>query len=264
MKLFKLIYLTSVLTIFFQMHIFATDSVITLFIKQDLQKNRPEVDERPVELVSTKLVQPSYVFGIASNLSLLPTGGIDGISAVYLGFIATSNKNGQISFPRKHQSDQIYLLVTPKIIPTFMIAPALIHHWEIDPSQPVEMYEINRKKDKKLNTYYFDVTNLKDAIKDSHTDRKTAEKYKNILISKEAIPLNTIALLTNPANITIPTGITLNHYSTNFILPDLIAKNGIDTTENSLYTLSIKQYFEQINIESKNDSPKIATIIANQ
>ena len=264
MKSFKIIYLISFFNIMFYGHIHAVDTVITLFIKQAEKAISQEIEYRPIENVSEKLIQPSFVFGKPKNLPLAMGDGIDGINATYLGYITTSNKNGQITFPRKQQSDQIYILITPKILPNFIVGPTLIHHWEIDPSQPVEMYEVNRKKDKKLNTYYFDVINLKEAIKDSSTPKKDAQNYLNILTSKDAIPLNTITLLTNPANIIVPVGITLNHYSTNFILPTLTANNEIDTTENSLYTLSIKQYFEQINIESKNDSPKIATIIGNQ
>ena len=264
MKSFKLIFLISFFSIMFYGHIYAVDTVITLFIKQAEKISPQEIDNRPIELVSEKLIQPSFVFGKPKHLAPSNNEGIAGINATYLGYITTSNKNGQITFPRKQQSDQIYILITPKILPNFIVGPTLIHHWEIDQSQPAEMYEVNRKKDKKLNTYYFDVINLKEAIKDPSTPKKDAQNYLNILKSKDAIPFNTITLLTDPANITVPMGITLNNYSTNFILPTLTANNEFDTTENSLYTLSIKQYFEQINIESKNDSPKIATIIGNQ
>jgi len=264
MKSFKIIYLMSLTSIIFHTNSHATDSIITFFIKKAQTEAITLNDQRPIELVSEQLTQPEFVFGLPSKLYSTVSEGVPGITAIYLGYITTSNKNGQISFPRKQQNDQMYVLITPQILPTFMIAPSLIYDLAIDPSQPVEMYEINRKKDKKLNTYYFDVINIKKAIKNKNTDKKTMQKYINILTSKTGIPLNTIILLTDPANINIPTGISLNHYSPNLILPTFTMHHEIDTTENSLYTLSIKQYFEQINIESKNDSPRVMTIIANQ
>ena len=67
----------------------------------------------------------------------------------------------------------------------------------------------------------------------------------------------------HPDQIEVPVGISLNTYSTNLILPELQAIKP-DTVKNSLYTLSIKQYFEGITIEKKSDTLNIASMIMNQ
>jgi len=263
MKSFKLIYLIGTLQIIFYTNIHCIDNVITFFINHPPIEKTKEIDSYSTESISRKLMQPGYLFGTPKKESLNEPRGFDGINAMYIGYITSSNKNGQLSFPRKQQSDEIHLLITPQIIPQFMIAPSLIYAWNIDTSQPMAMYQINRKKHKKLDTYYFDIKNINDIINDTTTDHETVMKYKNILDGTNAIPFNTITLIANPENIHVPEGISLNHYSPNFILPTLTAKN-VKTTEHSLYTLTIKQYFEQINIESKCETSKIATIIANQ
>lgn len=263
MKSFKLIYLIGTLQFIFHTNINAIDNVITFFINHAPIEKTNKIDSYPIESVSKKLMQPRYLFGTSNKESLIEPRGFNGINAMYIGYVTTSNKNGQLSFPRKQQTDEIHLLITPKILPLFMIAPSLIYGWNIDTSQPMAMYQINRKKHTKLDTYYFDIKNINDIINDSATDDETKMKYKKILDGTNAIPFNTVTLIADPENIQVPQGISLNHYSPNFILPTLTAKD-VKTTEHSLYTLTIKQYFEQINIESKSESSKIATIIANQ
>ncbi|MBP6869598.1 hypothetical protein KBC04_01830 [Candidatus Babeliales bacterium] len=225
----------------FQTEINAENAVITFFIKEEIQKKEEPVvvNER---FMSKKLSQPSFIKAIGKDRSWLDQPGVDGLQASYLGYITISDKNGQITFPRQQQSDTIYLLVTPQMQAEFMLSPTLIHHWIVNKNSPYAFYEISRKKNKKLNTYYFDI--------------------KKIEIPKK-VPLNIITIYAHPDHIQVPVGILLNTYSTNFILPELQAKK-INTVKNSLYTLSIKQYFEQINIESKNDMPTITTMVTNQ
>lgn len=263
MKKFNLVYVMGLSTILFHAQMHTVDTVITFFIKNDQTQDTESIDQNVTEVVSGKLTQPSYIMKHNSNPVSSELDGVRGIPAVYLGYLATSNKNGQVSFPRKQQSDTIHLLITPKIQPIFMLHPTLIHHWQIDSSQPVEMYEINRKKDKKLNTYYFDTINIKQAIQTKTFDDAKSETYKSILAGKQAIPLNTVTIFSDPTSMNVPTGVTYNYYSPNFILPTLSAKE-VDRTENSLYTLSIKQYFEQVGILSKSDGANLATILANQ
>lgn len=241
MKTFKYILFFTMIKIFCYHKIDASNAVITFFIKEKLEKKENTTTYNE-QLISKKLAQPSFIKAISKDRSWLHQPGVDGIQASYLGYITTSDKNGQITFPRIHQSDTVHLLVTPQIEPEFMISPTLLHHWITKNRQPADYYQIDRKKNKKLNTYYFDV--------------------KKIEIPKDIEP-NVIILYADPNHIEIPLGILLNTYSTNFILPEIQAKK-IDIAKNSLYTLSIKQYFEQIDIESKNDMPTITTMVLNQ
>jgi len=242
MKIFKCAFLVVAIGLIFQPTLKSSDSVITFFIKPEPQKEQPKVQKSYGRFISESLGQPSFIKAIGEDRSWLRQPGVDGIQASYLGYITISNKNGQISFPKKQQRDVMYLLVTPEVQPKFMISPTLIYDWVIKNDSPAAFYEITRKMNKELEIYFFDV--------------------KKIDIPKE-IPLNTITVYANPNEIEVPVGISLNSYSTNFILPDLQAKK-IDTVKNSLYTLSIKQYFEQINTENKNEMPSIATMIMNQ
>ena len=241
MKSFRCILFIASVGLLYNPEINCVQAVITFFIREEAQKKDDPILYNDA-YISQKLIQPSFIKAIGKDRSWLHQPGVDGLQASYLGYIATSDKNGQITFPRQQQSDTIYLLVTPQIQPEYMLSPTLIHHWITKKNHPAACYEINRKKNKKLNTYYFDI--------------------KKVDIPQD-IEHNTIIIYAHPDHIKVPVGILLNTYSTNFILPELQAKK-IDIAKNSLYTLSIKQYFEQINIESKNDMPTITTMVLNQ
>ncbi len=240
MKSFKCLFLTLTIGLLLPLKIETVDSVITFFIKEKTtnKKKNKNLNER---FISISLEQPSFINAVGKDRSWLDQPGVDGIQASYLGYIATSDKNGQITFPRLQQSDTIPLLITPEIEPEFMIQPTLIHNWITKHNRPTAYYEISRKKHKGLETYYFDVKRLK--------------------VPRD-IPENTLIIFAHPNHIHVPVGISLNTYSTNFILPELQAEK-VDTAKNSLYTLSIKQYFEQINIENKKNASNIATMVVN-
>ena len=241
MKSFRYVFFIVAIELVCQSKIEATDAVITFFIKEKTPKKKKN-HRHNITTVSQALVQPSFIRAVGKDRSWLNQPGADGIPVSYLGYIAITDKNGQVIFPRKQQSDVMYLLITPEVDPEFMISPTLIHHWITKNNQPATFYKISRKKNKHVNTYYFDIQKLP---------------------VPQDIPLNTITIYAHPDNIHVPTGIVLNTFSTNFILPELEAEKD-DTIKNSLYTLSIKQYFEQINIESKNDVTSIATMVVNQ
>lgn len=227
--------------IIFQTKIKADDAVITFFIKEQKQE-QAKLQVHNKKTTSVSLVQPSFIRAVGKDRSWLHQPGVDGLQASYLGYIMTSDRNGQVTFPRHQQNDTMYLLVTPEIEPEFMINPTLIHHWITKNNVPIAFYEITRKKNKKLKIYYFEV--------------------KKMPIPHD-IPMNTITIYAHPDQIQVPLGISLNTYSTNFILPELQAKK-IDSVKNSLYTFSIKRYFRPIDIESKNDGLNIATMVMNQ
>jgi hypothetical protein len=240
MKSFKIVFLIIISTCISSQKI-KSNAVITFFIKEKKVKEIKSENHNE-RIVSKSLQQPSFVHGIEKDRSWLDQPGVDGLYASYLGYLTVSDKNGQITFPRQQQNDIIHLLITPEVQPEFMISPTLIHNWITKKKSPADFYEINRKKNKKLQTYYFDIKKIK---------------------IPEKIPMNTIIIYSDPDTINLDTGIFLNTYSTNFILPDLQAKK-INSIKNSLYTLSIKQYFEQINIESENDMQTISSMVMNQ
>lgn len=240
MKRFKCLFFILVTLWTFQTHIRAVDAVITFFIKE--KKSKPKTYRHSNEkMVSQSLSQPSFINAVSKDRSWLNQPGVDGLRASYLGFMATSDKNGQISFPRMQQSDTIYILITPEIEPEFMIKPTLIHNWMTKHNRPTALYEVTRKKNEKLKTYYFEI--------------------KRLPVPQD-IKENTIIIFAHPNHIEVPIGITVHKDSPNLILPELLAEK-VDLAKNSLYTLSIKQYFEQININSSKNSSNIATMITN-
>lgn len=241
MKLFKYIFFILAIESIFHEQLYCSDAIITFFIKEKIKPDKKKKSNYS-KFVSTPLSQPSFIKAIGKDRSWLNQPGVDGLHAVYLGYIAISDHNGQISFPRQQQNDTIYILITPEIEPELMMSPCLIHNWITKHNSPAAYYQIKRKYNKELKVYYFDVTKID--------------------IPQE-IPNGTITIFAHPDEIEVPVGITLNTYSDNLILPELQATK-VDTVKNSLYTLSIKQYFEHINIENKNDQLNIAAMIMNQ
>jgi len=250
MKLFKYILLTIAINTTVPLAINCSDSTIRFFIREEIQNQKKEDARDDQDFISKPLSQPSFVRGIIQDQPLMKSSGVDGIVATYLGYFTISDKNGEIAFPRKQQTDIMHILVTPEILPVFMIEPSVIHHWEIKKDQPVALYQIARKVYKefipgfgKFKAYYFDIEKI--------------DVPKN-----NVIPFNTITLYAHPNDIIIPTEPLKNYYSTDFMLPEITAKKD-SITKNSLYTLSIKQYFEQIDIENQKNIMNMAAIIAN-
>jgi hypothetical protein len=206
-----------------------TENMITLFLQPypSLEEPKP-MDEK----YSDALQQPGYIHAKMLEHRFTKHGS-EGIFGVYQGYITLSNRKGEILFPRKQQSSTINLLITPEIIPAFMVAPATIHHWELNPNiskdpEMQAMYSITLDHDPSTEAYFYDVKSIP-------------------LPADNVIDFTTVILLA-PANmIYVPEGITMANYSANLILPPLYVKPGIQFTNNALYTLKIKQYFERIN-----------------
>jgi hypothetical protein len=193
--------------------------------------------------LSRKLSQPGYTYKkIVKNQ--FKSHGVQGIFGMMHGFVTSSDKNGQLIFPRKSTSQTINLLVSEKVNPIFMIAPSTIHHWEIEKNSEAALYQIQYSKDEKTGAYLFNSS--KSSIPD---DRK--------------IELNTIILLINPKYVYVPEGASMAAYSPNLVLPDIFIKKNNTVLNNALYTTKIKQYFEQINKSFKLNTANIAMLLNN-
>lgn len=86
----------------------------------------------------------------------LRTAGSPGIIATYGGYLTTSNRFGQVSFPRRHQKPELYIVITKKIIPVLMTGN-IIHHWEVAPGSDAEMYHAQKKQDPETELYYWEI-----------------------------------------------------------------------------------------------------------
>src|SRR5207245_747100 len=148
-------------------------STISLFLKPH---HKPEK-------IANKLCLPESLATHTIN-GMISYTPIAGICATYAGYITTSDYNGEIIFPRKHQSPIINVLVTTAIEPIPLFENT-ISHWNLLADVPVAMYEYEEKYDKEKDEHFWETKRV-----DIPADKK--------------IPLNTIILIAKPTNIFIP------------------------------------------------------------
>ena len=232
-KLFMIMVLTSL-----QLH--PVDSIITFFVEKYPYFKIEKKSKFDPEKYSKQLKQPTFFYQTISNLHKYESA-IPGIMCLYGGNVAVSDKNGQIILKRNQQTPNIYLLVAKSVLPAYMIAPSTVHNWMIDPKESTELYFAEFKQDDKLELYYFNVS-------------------KAELPADHNIPLNTIILIADPADVFIPTGATITDLSQNLILPNIYIKRNFCFIHNSLYTLAIKQYFRETSQDSQLENLTISQI----
>lgn len=149
-----------------------------------------------------------------------------GLFSTYAGYLAISDINGQIIFPRKTIKPSLNLLITDKVSPVFMLGNT-IAYWQIDKDAQAKMYTIERKFDNQTQSYFWDVNEQ--------------ESPKNNII-----PLHTIIIFANPENIYVPTGITLTDDNPQLFLPNIYVKKEFAKVNNALFVLNIKPFFETL------------------
>lgn len=159
---------------------------------------------------------------------------VAGIIATYGGFLDISDQNGLIAFPRKHTAQKLYILITPQMTPITMFAQT-IHHWELNPGIPAQMFLIEKKIDEQTQKPFFDVQEVP-------------------LPENNIIPLEALVLVAKPTNMYIPTGITITHKSENWMLPDIYTKKGINVVDNTLYLLNLSHLFKPVSLEYKKEA----------
>ena len=191
-----------------------------------------ETSKATKETLSDSLAQPRYLHTkiLTHQFTQIAT---EGVFALYQGFITVSSRKGGILLPRKQPGNTINLLITPEVIPSFMVGASTLHHWELNPKLSTDpstqaMYSMTLTHDDDTDAYFYNVQSIP-------------------LPADNIIDFTTVVLLA-PANmIYIPEGISMTKYSANLILPTVYVKRGIQFINHSLYTLKIKQYFESIS-----------------
>lgn len=144
---------------------------------------------------------------------------IKGIAATYAGYLDVSDSQGQITFPRKHNTPFVYLLITPQIEPVTMFANT-IHHWIMKPELPIAFYKIEY------------ITNTEEG---KPLWRTTTQEIPNDHI----IPLETITLLTEPSHIYIDVQDQIAQETQNLCLPDIYVKKGLHIVNDALFLVTI-------------------------
>lgn len=196
----------------------SSDPIVTFFIKPYPVGMDTEYDKEIV----TKFGKPGklakqHFYGFGRQAFTV------GIFSTYAGFLNASDANGQTIFPRKTEKPAVSLIITSKLTPMIM-SGVTVHHWELEEGTPAHMYLIEQ-----------------------HTDAETQITYWNCeqteLPHNRIIPTNAIVVFAEPKYIYVPTGISPTTISSNLVLPPIYTKRGVDTLNNALYLLNIKQFF---------------------
>ena len=256
MKMFSKV---SIILLCISNYTFSSNAIITMFIQKYPYFKAKIHKSLDPDMYSKKLKQPRALTHRKTKKSAW-NSGIAGITLLYAGNTATSDKNGLIQFPRLQQKSDIYFLITKGIgyNPDYIIAPSTIHNWSqsadqnsdnslddqifqdgaftLNERQAYDIYLISLKKNPSLNLSYFDVK--KTTFPD--IEDKNSPRWKN---GRYIIPLNTIILIANPKEVFVPTGATITEPSANLVLPPIYLKKSFCFVHNSLATLAIKQYF---------------------
>ncbi len=239
----KLVYLWALI---FNIDTFSTDSIITISIQKYpyLSKSeKAELENRhslDAAKYSNALKQPDFLYKNVIK-TYRQKHELPGIMCMYAGNIALSTPDGQISFPRLQQTTEMFILITDKIIPAYMIAPATVHNWRIDPHTPTEMYRMKLEYDKKTNLFYYQTTKV-DLPKDGN------------------IPLNTLIFIADPQTMYVPLGATITNTSSNIVLPTIYIKKDFCFVKNALFTLATNQYFKDTHPSIKQDAATVMLI----
>lgn len=234
------------MTILLSVQLCAIDAIITLFVQKypyfkNSKNNSNSKSKFDSQKYSKKLKQPDYVYRKITSNHHHAYNEIPGVMCLYQGRVALSTPQGQITFPRLQQSPNMHILISKGIKPAYIVAPATIYEWMLDNKHPAEMYLMELKHDPKTTLSYYETSKVN-------------------LPSDNFIPKNTLIFISDPENMYVPLGATVVDYSPNIILPTIYIKRGFCFIYNSLYTLAIKQYFQETQTSVKQDVATIAQI----
>lgn len=167
-----------------------------------------------------------------------------GIVVSYFGFMTTSDKSGEVMFPRRHQSSDFSLLVCDNPEPIFMLKNT-IHHWQVKKHAKYAFYSIEREQDTHTKLFFWKVKKA-DLPKDKH------------------LAVNTMVVFSDPDTLYVPEGITVTKNKPQLFLPPIYTKPNHSAAKNALAALEIRAFFDPINRvynikkqeESQNKGPE--------
>lgn len=160
---------------------------------------------------------------------------VDGFIGLYAGYIDYSDSNGLISFPLRHVSPKLYLVITQEI-KLVKVKGNTISNLALGSEKiPARIYLFEKKEDKNKQ-FFWQVTEQKLPV-----DRQLSNL--------------SVVLLTNPKNIYVALGDFLSNDSKHIILPSNIYVVGLGGNNKILLdSLDIKRYFEPIEFEEQKVS----------
>ena len=163
--------------------------------------------------------------------------------STFSGNIGISDEIGATIYPRLQQKPEFHYLITKKIEPVFMF-PNTIQHFKFKVSKDSlsEYYSIKLEQDKETKLYLWKIK-------------------KEDLPKNRIVPNNTIVIFAKPKNIYVPTGATLTKKSPQLILPDIYIKKQFNQVENSLFALTIRQFFGTFQQKEKHEKKSVLKIL---
>ncbi len=200
------------------------------FVKAQVRLRTSADTQKLIDQIQT----PGKISKKVLKNTLLKPATTDGIFSTYWGYLALSNLNGQVTFPRKQAKEAVKLLITEKINPIMMLG-ATVHHWNLDHSVPAQLFSIEKKQDPETKLYYWNTQEI--------------DLPKNNIIQ-----LDTIVLFAKPNHMYVPTGITLSDKNPQLFLPDIYAKKTLNVIARALWVLTVKHFFGSMKRVLKKES----------
>ena len=212
---------------------------MTFFIEQRPAEKPKEVQEIKKEalrtLVSIKQIKQKQL------ASFEKPRAIPGVQVTYLGSAIHSDHNGQIFIARKHGGDTLTFVITPYIRP-MMIDENLVSHFRVGTGLQSQWYSLTRKKDAVDKKWYWHVNKIQPP-------------------SDNSIPLETIAILADPANVFIDEGAHVTIKGSNFFLPTVYVKPDDHTGSAAIPFIAVNRYFTPTHTLKKLSSERYAQAI---
>lgn len=166
---------------------------------------------------------------LAADLKPLPSKhkhAINGIPVSYFGYQSSSNDNGQVTLPRKHQKDSFVLAITQNITPVVMTENTL-YGWRLDTRFPFSLYTITRLQDPQTKLWYW------------HTKKSTHKAH-------DLLPPEALIITAKPQDIVIFEGATITTNSPQLLLPTMYVRPTIDNAKNALCALTHRLFFKPL------------------
>jgi hypothetical protein len=201
------------------------DPIITFFLRPCISYNAEK---------KTCCVPPRISTKMFKKLLTTPPH-VQGVFCSYFGYLATANRDGQVTFPRKKRAAKFNILVTQMIHPIMMIGTT-VHHWELLPNTPYAYYSVERTQDETTKKYCWLVS-------------------KKDFPANNSINLDTITIFAKPSSIIIHEGRFPTKNMPNLYLPDIFVRNYKGFMHEALRVLNIKNFFSPIEKETKEQLP---------
>jgi hypothetical protein len=199
--------------------------------KRDLER---ENDIKKIEKMNKKLPSELSHKVVRGEIEKYLMPGISGFMALYSGYVDYSNKDGLISFPLRHTSPRLYLVVTPDI-KLVKVKGNTISYLELKKGIPAKIYLFEKREDKNKQYFWH-----------ASEQKIPANRHINNL---------SVVLLTKPKNVYVALGDFLSNNSKHIVLPNDIYVVGVGGNNKILLeSLNIKRYFEPVEFEEQKVS----------